>query len=277
MAVYTATVRSYSFGCGQEWDWDGVLPSGLGPGEYRAERQPKIGDDGSYVVGGDYADPGITSFALVYDSTVSRVTVEQAAARLRAAFAPERSRDLVELTLEMASGTFVLRGRPKSPTVDLSVGWAGFARALVSWETIDPLLYDSASQSVTVSVGGTSGGVDTPLVTPLVTTGSGSTGDATITNTGTASAPWTAYVSGPVTTPRLILGGQTVEILGDIPAGSVLTVDSATTSVRLDGAPRPWVSFGSTWWEIPPGTSTFSFRAAAGTGSAQLVWRAASW
>lgn len=179
-----------------------------------------------------------------------------------------------ELALTIGTGTQVYRGRPLScvPVLD------GYSTAVArcTFTVTDPRWFSTATQSVSVTVASSSGGMDTPMDTPMVTTGSGSTGDAAVFNAGTADAPWYAYIVGPVTTPRLILNGQLLEIVGDVPAGSMMTVDSETGVIRLDGASRPWDTFESTWWEIPPGASTLSFRAAAGTGSMVLVWQDAS-
>lgn len=185
----------------------------------------------------------------------------------------------IDLTVTMARGARVRRGRPSLIDVDYSGLTQGVVRTRCVFEAFDWRWYDASTKSVTVSVAGTTGGITTPIDTTggITSTGSGSTGDASVVNAGTAPAPWTAYINGPVTTPRLIMAGQTLELLGDVPAGSTLVVDSYNGTIRLDGASRPWKSFESVWWEIPPGTSTFSFRAAAGTGSATLIWQDASY
>lgn len=189
-----------------------------------------------------------------------------------AAFAPADSQ--VELALTMGSRTKVYRGRPLSCVPVLDGSQYGAARC--SFTVADHRWFWPTTKSVSVGVASTAGGMTTPITTPLTTTGGGSTGDAIVTNVGTADAPWTAYINGPVTNPRLILGGNVLEFLGDVPAGSTLVVDSYEGTIRLDGASRPWATFESTWWEIPPGAWTFSVRAQSGTGTVTLIWQDAS-
>jgi hypothetical protein len=274
VTTYTATLRDYSFGCAQEWDWDGELPSGIGPGQYRGIRADAVGRSGQRVTGPDYAGSNTLTFPLIYDTDPGSASdVELAAFRLLEAFAEEQTNELVELTLVMASGTYVIRGRPMAPALDLKQGYASFGRALVSFETIDPRWYSSTVKTATTGLPTLTGGLTTPIVTPIVTTGGGASGDIILENNGRKPAPWTATIIGPVTNPRLMLNGETVELNGGIGAGSTLTIDSDTGAIKLNGFTRPWLTFTSTWWEIPPGLSQFSFRASSGTGTVRLAWR----
>lgn len=270
--VFTAEARGYTFGCDEEWEWTD-RPS-LGFGSYRAPRTDVVGRHGNTPNGGDFGGAGLLSWPVEHSSG-NAAEAEAAGFRLRAAFAPQTDGELVEMSVVLFSGTYIVRGRPLRPEVVTTE--FGTGSGLVQFETCDPLLYASTTNSVTVSVAASSGGMVTPMATPMVTTGSGSSGDASVMNDGTAPAPWEAVLFGPLTSPRLILNGKTVLINGDIGAGSMAVVDSRTGSVLVDGVPRPWVSVSSDWWEIPPGASTFSFRASAGTGTASLYWRDASY
>lgn len=274
MTAYAATIRDYVIGDSQAWEWT-KIPS-LGPGEYRTQRVAIPGRHGTVPVGADYGGSRVVEFELEHMSAVPSLA-EGAGFDLREAFAPAAGDELVEVELRMQSGTFTLRGRPLAATVEPVWGMFGCAVALAQFEQTDPLLY-GPTRSVSVSVASMSGGLATPVDTTggVTTTGSGSSGDTTVVNSGTAPTTWTAYINGPVTTPRLLLAGQTLELLGDVPAGATLVVDSYDGTIRLDGASRPWKSFESVWWDIPPGASTFSFRALAGTGSATLIWQDAS-
>lgn len=275
--TYTATLRGYTFGDEQEWDW---LPGSarFESNGYRGMRIPIAGRHGEHAAGGDYASSSRLVFELEHGSE-NRVTVEQAGARLRAAFAPHTANGLLELTVDLPSGAVVVRGRPTPPQIVPDANHFGYGVARAVFEMCDPLLYAAGMSSVTVSVGGTGGGVTSPIVSPVVSTSSGTSGDAAVTNSGTAPAHWVASLTGGTTgvdTPRLILEGQLIQIDGTIPAGSVLTIDSRDRSVLLDGQPRAWAAFRSAWWLIPPGQSTFSYRAVSGDGSATLTWRDAS-
>lgn len=274
--TYKATLRGYEFGDGEPWVWVN-WPSGVGPGAYRTDRAPAPGRGGEVALGPDYAGAGQLVFELRMLSTAALIEAE--AFLLRQAFAPvSNGGELLELTWESAGGTYVVRGRPEAPALDLNDAKFGKGLARVSFQTLDPLWYSVNWQQVTATAGGATGGIASPPVSPPVTTGGSSGADKAVFNGGTASAPWTMQLNGPLTTPSLMLNGLTVELYpGEISAGSVAYIDSRTRSVTLDGNPRAWVSFGSVWWDIPPGSSTFSLRATAGTGTATLMWRDANY
>jgi hypothetical protein len=272
---YAATLRGYTVGDAQTWEW--TSNPQLGMGEYRAERATIPGQHGTVATSGDYGGPGLLEWELEYvhpevtDGNTRAATAEMAAFALRNAWRPHEGDGLLELTVQMQSGIYVYRGRPLRPAV-ITDEW-GYGTANVKFDVLDPLMYAVSFRTAFVGLVTFTGGFDSPIVTPIVTTSSGSTGDAFVINEGYAPAPWTALLSGPLTNPRLILNGQSINIVGDIPAGSNLSVDSRTGRVELDGAMRPWVVGSSTWWDIPPGPSTFSLRADSGSGSATLSWR----
>lgn len=182
------------------------------------------------------------------------------------------SNELDELVVTIGSQVRCYRGRPASYTPILDGTNTGAGRC--TFTAIDPFwLAPTTSTTGPVIAGATTGGLDTPVVTPIVTAASGATGDATIVSYGTRPAPWYVDIVGPVTNPRLILGGRSINIIGDVPSGSVLHVDSETQLMELNGQMRPWDSTTSEWWDVPVGVSTFSFRADLGAGTAQLSWR----
>lgn len=284
MTTYTATLNGYTFGCDQDWDWYEAPPSGIGPGDYRGDRVATFGRDGEWPTGSDRASSGRLVFELEYRSEGDRVGVELAAQALRAAFAPFDGSGLVELTVEMASGTYVVRGRPMAPDTPADNWQFGYGRARVVFEALDPLWYTSAFTTVfvTMPVVGTDGVVvavgGVTVAAGGVTVAAGSTASsASLLNTGTAAVEWTATLAGPILNPRLTVGTKTVSLALDIPAGSTATVDSRTRSVTMDGAPRSAVLFGSQWAKIPPNEAvSFSLRGDSGTGTATLSFRSGS-
>jgi hypothetical protein len=247
--------------------------TGVGQTTRRAGRVPNA-RGGNYAGGVDVSEAR-EIVAEISISDTDPATAEAYADELVAAWAPAAT-DL-ELTVTAASGPRLYRGRPASVDIDETLLYAGVIRARCIFEALDPLWYSGVEKSVTVATLVETGGVVTPLVTPLVTTSSGSTGDASVVNEGTTSARWTVRLVGPLTQPRLILNGVTILIDGEVPAGETALVDSATRTVTMTSQVRHWVSYVSTWWDIPPGTSTFSLRATAGTGTATLVWRDANY
>lgn len=70
----------------------------------------------------------------------------------------------------------------------------------IRFEATDPRHYTLDSSASTVTPPEIEGGLTFPLTFPL-TFGSGSTGDAVVTNTGTAPAHWNGSLRGPCTNP----------------------------------------------------------------------------
>lgn len=271
----TVTQRGLTAGEGTNYPFT-VAPTL--PGSLSRQPTVELASGGSAFVGGDVGSAG----TLLFEHAVLGATQAEAMTRVDAivaAWSPDTDAALEELTLVLADVARIYRGRPRraTPKLDLLIR-GNMAEVQCEFTVADPRWYAGITRSVTVGVAAMTGGLATPVDTTggVTTTSSGSSGDVSVVNAGTAPAPWTAYIVGPVTTPRLIMAGKTFELLGDVPAGSTLVVDSYNGTIRLDGAARPWKSFESTWWEIPPGTSTFSFRALAGTGTATLIWQDAS-
>jgi hypothetical protein len=279
VSIYQATVRSLTFGSGTDWDWLRI-PSGIGPGDYRMDRAVPVADDGLIPMGSDFAGPGVLAFELEIMNRTP-VQVEQAARELRAAFKPASGAALLEMTVELASGAYIIRGRPMRPLVDLSQAHLGYAQALVQFETTDPLWYEATVRSVTLvnpSGGGgvtvAAGGV-TVAADGVTVASAGTTGDASAVS-GTADTHWSAILVGPLETPRLMIGGRSVQIDATIPLGVNLVVDSRKQSVTEGNQPRPWINVTAKWTKIPADDPvTISLRAVSGTGQAIVTWRPA--
>lgn len=269
------TLNGYRVGPGELWDVR-ALPA-LGPTSYDGQRAQLPGRHGVVALGGDLADASMLEVE-VWHKHGTAATVEQARRELAAAYAPQDvDGTLLELTIEQATGDVVVLGRPQPPRWSLADAAWGVAAALIQFEQCDPLIYKALTKSVTAGAGGTSGGVTTPLTTPVTTTGSGSTGDRAVQNDGTAPVSrWVVALTGGsagTVGPQLRLGGETVTIDGTIPAGVTAIVNADTASIEVGDVAMPWISPTSVWWAIPPGPSTFSFRAVSGDGTAQLIWR----
>jgi hypothetical protein len=270
MADYL-TVRGYRIGPGEDWDMLS-LPV-LGAGAYRTPRAEVPGVPGTRPTGQDVAGAGIVEVE-VWHKSGNRAVARAAVAELKAAWSAFDELGTTTLLLDTAEGPEIVNGRPMLPAVNQAQIEHGVASALLQFDQTDPLVYTFGAKSVSVGFGGTSGGLLTPFDTPFVTTGSGTTGDVPLFNGGSASAPWVATISATtlLSRPRLILGGKVVEVGGDIPANETATLDSDDQAFRLAGAPLPWVAAWD-WPEVPPGASTLSARASAGTGTVLLTWQ----
>jgi Phage tail protein len=103
------------------------------------------------------------------------------------------------------------------------------------------------------------------------------------TNAGPVSADWVARIFGPCRAPAIVnvSTGETVSLAGlSLAAGQFVEVDSRAHTVLADGRPDSsrWntVDFvATTWWQLPPGTSTLRFRVGWWETPAQMLffWR----
>lgn len=110
-------------------------------------------------------------------------------------------------------------------------------------------------------------GVTFPATLPLLFgAGTGPTGGVTTCpNYGDADAWPTLTVTGPVVQPlaRNTTTGAYLQWAITLPAGSAMTVDTATGRTTVDGVQRdiPLLGYSSDYWSLPPGTSEVEFRA----------------
>lgn len=152
----------------------------------------------------------------------------------------------------------------------------GVGTVTLQFVATDPRIYSNTLRSGSTSPGTTSGGLSFPHAFPH---GFGTTTAGTITaaNDGDASAPWTATLTGPLTSPRI----QLVDMEGDLEmsgfelaAGDTLTFDSLNRTVLLNGTASRYGSLTTrTWFEIPAGGATVALYATAGAGTMSLEWR----
>lgn len=281
MTAYTATLRGVTVGRGTRFPWR-EMPTGFDTTARTAVVPYHHG--GERPVGASVPETTMLTFDVHLNGrTPAEVTTLRDT--LAAAWAANGEYGMEELAVEFADGVRrVYRGRPASAVFALDMlGKGSLGAALLTFAAYDPLWYSGEVKSVMAYPPVMGGGVtvenDGVLVEDdgVIVEATPSTGDRTVVNEGTAPAHWQARLVGPLTVPRLYLGGVGVQIDAIIPAGATGVVDSRTESVTFDGAPRPWIAFASTWWRIPPGQHTFSLRAEAGTGSVELTWRDANY
>lgn len=276
MTAYTASLRGVAFGEGTDYRWRTVPTGLLGYGTATAARIGRA-DQGQMIAGRDRVVSRRISFDLVVAVPVT--AVEDALFALSSAWRPVADRTPLELSVTLQDRDYVAFGAPIEfvPAVNLTRHGATFVRC--TFDLVDPRLYSSTTASIVLddASGGTLG---LPISLPVGFTIAGANpNDQTATNTGTVATEWTATVYGPVTSPRIILAdtGETLEVDTELAANEFVTVDSRTRTVLLNGVtPRPsWVPFDSTWWQLPAGSSTVSYRVAAGTGKLTFAWRQA--
>jgi Domain of unknown function (DUF4082)/Siphovirus-type tail component, C-terminal domain len=80
-----------------------------------------------------------------------------------------------------------------------------------------------------------------------------------IVNEGTIDVDWRATISGWSIHPRFILNGkETLRLEYDADPGDVVTLDSFSRTLTINGAPASYAYIGdnTVWFKIPPGQST---------------------
>jgi len=167
---------------------------------------------------------------------------------------------------------------------DLDPSRCAVARAYghAQFEALDALTYGDVVHSLTTArtVSGT--GFTPPFTVPF-TLGAAVAGAMTITNAGSAPAPWTGRLDGPLTYPEIshAESGRRLSLAFtanggiDLAAGQWIDLDSTHRSVLLNGVAdrRTQLTVDSEWWQLDPGDNTFQLDADAGTGTLTVTWR----
>lgn len=145
----------------------------------------------------------------------------------------------------------------------------------VEFTADDPLIYDTAQQSQTTGLPSPTAGLSFPAGAPFAF-GASSGGSLQITNAGNENTPPAFTISGPLTWPQLTLGSAFLAFQVTLAAGDVLVVDCGASTAILNGtASRAnTVVTGSSYFWLPPGTSTIGFSsvdATQVTGTCQVT------
>jgi hypothetical protein len=153
------------------------------------------------------------------------------------------------------------------------------AHATIQLVAEDPLRYSAVEQSTSTGVGSTVGGFNFPANFPAVF-GTATPGTLTAVNDGLAEAPWTAMLTGPLLSPKILHVGkqQALELNGfDLTAGQTLVFEQRTRTALLNGtASRSGSLTRRDWFTLSPGSNLIQLDAASGTGQLTLTWRSAS-
>lgn len=254
--------------------WTVEKVAGLSPGEYRRQTIVVPGRPGARALGASFQQVKLVEIEASVGAA-SPEDAEDAADELTAAWEPSGVDEW--LIVRMAGGERALLGRPVSCTLVYDLLSASHVAARCEFEATDPLWHsvDVHSVTVTANTAAGSGGYAVPAAVPWGSSSAGiSPSDVVIVNAGNAATGWQVTLTGPLTTPSLLLDGVALVFDAEVPVGAVVVVDSRDQSVTFGGASRPtWHRIGTPWWSISPGRHFFGLRAVAGTGSAVLEWR----
>lgn len=151
----------------------------------------------------------------------------------------------------LTAGARIVR-RALKITPEYDIGNVPFA---LQWRCPDPLRYGAAvSASTGLPVAG--GGLVYPLAYPLSYGADGTPGQLTLSNPGTADAPITFVVSGPLPGGfELSAGGMRLTYPVTVPDGQPVTIDTGTGSVTVESgtADRRGNLTVADWMHVPAG------------------------
>lgn len=169
--------------------------------------------------------------------------------------------------------------RARKRTLPWDVGYqiGGLANVSVQFHATDPRVY-TPGQSLTVGLPTPTAGLRFPVTFPI-SFGSSSPNGVTVVNGGNTETRPVLVITGPVTNPTV----QNASISGTpaltftnptqssytVNAGDQLVVDldlhtvlyyvGGVSSGSVGASRRNWVTSGSVWWNLPPGSNLVQF------------------
>ena len=145
---------------------------------------------------------------------------------------------------------------------------------IASWSVMvtaaDPRRYSTVLQTASTGLPTAGAGISLPITLPVVIPAGTASGQLTLTNAGSISTRPVFTITGPVTTPTILVQypDSTVRQLvysDTLNLGDVLTIDTDTHSVVLSGPVSRRRYLSGTWPEVPL------------TSSVTVQWTAASY
>jgi hypothetical protein len=278
MSDYEVELRGVTLTC-DELSVLGVSTlAGFGGGSVSSTMRPYTGRDGSVFQGPDrLRDRRLTFEAVIVEETPA--AAELSLRTMIAAWNEPVREGSLDLRVRLAGTDYLLRGRPGTPDANIQDMPFGVVKLRLPFACPDPRMYETTERSATLGLGNAEGGFTAPVTFPYFAVGgSGGDLDPVVSNTGLTTAPWRAELTGPLVNPELTLSttGEKFSLVGEIPDGSTLALDSLRRTVRLDGSPRPsWPELSAVWWELPVGNSIIRLRAVSGSGGGTFYWRSA--
>jgi len=94
-------------------------------------------------------------------------------------------------------------------------------------------------------------------------------GSGTLTNAGTFEAPLIVEITGAVTNPSVVVGGQTLSYTGIVPAGQTLVIDTGNQTVKLNGV-NALANYNGVFPMLQPGDTNVT---APSAGTTVFKWR----
>lgn len=140
----------------------------------------------------------------------------------------------------------------------------------------DPRKYSTVLHTLTAVQGASAAGLAPPLTPPLTLPAGTPPMAVSCTNAGSFETRPVVTVGGPISSPAVVnqSTGQSISFTGMVLAATdVLSVDLNARQATLNGVYRP-ADTASSWWVMPPGTTTVRVTGTATTGAQMTVaWR----
>ncbi len=248
---------------------------GLSGPKIRSQDEPRARDLGSYIGFDVYGSRTFNlSLFVVSDGTNSLETLLY---NLATAFTPQPNNELpfyIKLpTLPQLA--IMSRVKRREYPIDLAFGAAQTANVALQLESTDPILYEAPTQSTSSGLGTPPAATQFNITFPM-TFGGGSLNYISVTNTGNYNVRPIIVFTGPLTNPYIsnssVSGNPELSFTNPtqtgytLNAGDTLTIDTDahtiiyTPSGSSFGANyRSWLVFGSTWFDLIPGTNNLYF------------------
>lgn len=175
----------------------------------------------------------------------------------------------------------VVYGRPRRAVPDMSRIIGNNAPCVLEFHCADPRQYAATGVTGSLGIFVASTGRSYPRTYPLAF-GSGVSDIYSAINAGNFATRPTAHITGPVTNPRIenVTAGQFIKVGVVLSATDFLDIDFDARTIVLNGTTsrRSALTYDSTWWELPPGTSSIKFSADTfDVGSTLTLTYASAW
>jgi hypothetical protein len=140
----------------------------------------------------------------------------------------------------------------------------------------DPRKYSTALHQLVATQGAAAAGLAPPLTPPFTLPAGSPLVTAACTNAGSFETRPVITITGPISSPGVVdqTTGQAVSFSGMVLGSTdVLTIDLNARQAYLNGVYRP-ADLTSSWWVLPPGSTTVQLAGVPGAGSTLTVaWR----
>jgi hypothetical protein len=143
----------------------------------------------------------------------------------------------------------------------------------------DPRKYGTVLHTLTATQASAAAGLAPPFTPPFTLPAGAPPMAVACTNAGSFETRPTITITGPITSPAVVnqTTGQTIGFTGmTLAASDVLVVDLAAKQATLNGVYRT-ADVGSSWWVLPPGTTTVQVTGTAATGAQMTVTSRDAW